>query len=352
MNHEKSHPNRRRFIKYLTATGLAAQSLFTSACASFTRAETPEEKVQSKKPSSAASEKMPMQKLGRTDLVSSRLVFGCGAALAGGKAVRLLDCAYEAGINHYDVGSNIYYRGAERHLAPFVKKHRDSIILISKAPLPIRLAPEEEVSAKRAKRAATAWLRRMDDSLRTLKADYVDAYYLMGVDSPSLIKSEEVYNAFLKAKQAGKVRYFGISTHKNAQACLEAATETGWYDLAMIGITPSGWYDWDSKELVADSPSLVELRPVLDRAKKAGVGLVGMKAVRYLAGMWQGGQGDQTAFDLDYEDKLLESPLSPFQKSYAYVLEHGMDVVNADMQNYTHLEANLTAVKTGHQYFV
>ena len=351
MTKKKSTPNRRRFIKYLAATGLAAQSIFGSACASFTKAEAPKKAVSKKKASPAVDKPMPMQKLGRTDLMSSRLVFGCGAALAGGKAVRLLDRAFEAGINHYDVGFNAAYRGAEAHLAPFAREHRENIILISKAYLAIRLAPEEEVSVKRAKRAADGWLRRLDDSLRALKVDQMDAYYLMGVDNASLVKSEEMLKAYEKAKQAGKVRYFGLSTHKNAHQVMEAAIETGWYDLAMIGITPSGWYDWDSKELVADTPSMVELHPLIDKAKKAGMGLIGMKAVRYLAGVWFGGQGDQEAFDQEYEDKLLASPFSPFQRAYAYVLQHGMDVVNADMQNYTHLNENLLAVKTGHQYF-
>ena len=58
-------------------------------------------------------------------------------------------------------------------------------------------------------------------------------YYLMAVDNPSLVRSEEVCNAFLKAKAAGKVGYFGLSTHGNAQKVLEAAIETGWYDLAI-----------------------------------------------------------------------------------------------------------------------
>ena len=49
---------------------------------------------------------MKYQKLGDTNFMSSRLVFGCGAALVGGKAVRLLDRAFEAGVNHFDVGSD------------------------------------------------------------------------------------------------------------------------------------------------------------------------------------------------------------------------------------------------------
>ena len=66
--------------------------------------------------------------------MSSRLVFGCGAALMGGKAVRLLQRAFEAGINHFDVGSDIYYKGSERYLAPFLKDHRDQVWVVSKAP--------------------------------------------------------------------------------------------------------------------------------------------------------------------------------------------------------------------------
>ncbi len=63
---------------------------------------------------------MTYRKLGRTNFMSSRLVFGCGAALTGGKAVRLLDRAFEAGINHFDNGSDLVYKESERSLAPFM----------------------------------------------------------------------------------------------------------------------------------------------------------------------------------------------------------------------------------------
>ena len=43
---------------------------------------------------------MQYRQLGKTKFMASRLAFGCGAALAGGKAVHLLDHAFEAGINH------------------------------------------------------------------------------------------------------------------------------------------------------------------------------------------------------------------------------------------------------------
>ncbi|MBW2086878.1 MAG: aldo/keto reductase [Deltaproteobacteria bacterium] len=276
---------------------------------------------------------MTYRKLGRTCFHSSRLVFGCGAALAGGKAVRLLDRAFEAGINHFDVGSEMVYRGAERSLAPFLKAHRDEVWVASKAPVYIRIGPGASLTTKKAQAAARKWVKLLNRSLKNLEIAFLDTYYLMGVNSPALVKCEEMYEAFQKAKAAGKVRHFGLSTHENAGEVLKAAIEIGWYDVAMIGITPAGWYDW------------------LEKARQAGIGLIGMKTVRYLASAWVGGQGDPFAFDHIYDKKIMAYPLNPFQRAYAYTLEHGLDVVNADMQNFKHLEEDIVVASKSHTYF-
>jgi aryl-alcohol dehydrogenase-like predicted oxidoreductase len=295
---------------------------------------------------------MTYRRLGRTNFKSSRLVFGGGAALAGGKAVRLLDRALEAGINHFDLGSNVVYRGAENSMAPFLKQNREKVWVASKAPLIIRLKPEETITSEQAKAAATSWTKLMDSSLKALGIEHIDLYYLMAVDNPSVIGSEEIYNAFLAAKKAGKVEYFGLSSHKNAHRVLEAAIKTGWYDVAMLGVTPAGWYDWETRDLLSGTPALIELESLLKRASNAGIGLVGMKAVRHLASKSAMGKGDTTAFDSYYDKKFLASPLTPFQRAYAYVLEHGLDVINADMQNFKHLEENIVAAATSQTYFV
>jgi len=295
---------------------------------------------------------MTYRKLGRTNFMSSSLVFGCGAALAGGKAVRLLDRAFEAGINHFDVGSNIYYKGSEQSLAPFLKANQGHIWVTSKAPMPsVKIKTEDQITLEQAKTAANGWTNLLNASLKDLQTDYIDAYYLMAVNNPSLISSEEIYKAFLDAKSAGKVGYFGLSTHKNAKKILEEAIKTDWYDLAMIGITPAGWYDWTTKELEKDTPSLIEIQPFLNQARNAGIGLIGMKTVRYIAPMKSLGKGDPSAFDYFYNEKFKSSSLNPFQRAYAYVLEHGLDVVNADMQNFKHLEENIVAAANSFTYF-
>ena len=338
--------DRREFIKIVATAALSGPILLPMAYAKSDASTSPKATIpRNEQPT------MTYRKLGRTGFLSSRLVFGCGAALMGGRAARLLQRAFDAGINHFDVGSDIYYKGSERNLAPFLKDHRDQVWVVSKAPAMVHAKSGESITPAQAKSAAKYWTGLMDASLKDLQIDYVDAYYLMAVDNPSLVRSEEVYNAFLKAKSAGKVGYFGLSTHKNAQKVLEAATETGWYDLAMIGITPAGWYDWDTKSLAQDTPTLVELQGLLKRATQAGIGLIGMKAARYLAPIWALGKDDSSAFDKIYGEKLKSSSLSPFQQAYAYVLQHGLDVVNADMQNFKHLEENIIATATADRYF-
>jgi len=335
--------DRREFIKIMTTAAFSGPILVTAAYSETKESTETKETIHlNEQPT------MTYRKLGRTGFMSSRLVFGCGAALMYGRAVRLLERAFEAGINHFDVGSDTYYKGSERNLAPFLKTHRDQVWVVSKAPAIVHTKSSDSITLEQAKSAAKYWAGLMDASLKDLQTEYVDAYYLMAVDNPSLVRSEEVYNVFLKAKAAGKVGYFGLSTHKNAQEVLEAAIETGWYDLAMIGVTPAGWYDWSTKSLAHDTSKLVELQGLLQRARKAGIGLIGMKAVRLLAPFWSLGKGDPTAFDHVYAEKFKSSSFNPFQRAYAYVLQHGLDVVNADMQNFKHLEENITATATVH----
>jgi aryl-alcohol dehydrogenase-like predicted oxidoreductase len=263
----------------------------------------------------------------------------------------LLNAAYDAGINVFDVGYRGYYRDAEEHLAPFIRKVRDRVFLISKARADLEAEPNESITVQQAKLAANSWSERLDASLEELQVDRVDAYYLMAVDNSSLIESEEVYRAFQDARQAGKVAHFGLSTHRNAENVLLAAARTGWYDLAMIAITPAGWYDWQNRRVLEGSKPMADLQPTLDEVRKSGVALVGMKAARQIAGRWFLPWGNPEAFDRYYDENLLAAPLSPFQRSYAYVLAHGLDVVNADIQSMEQLKENVIAVVSSANYF-
>ena len=217
--------------------------------------------------------------------------------------------------------------------------------------MPADIDWNETLSVEQAKAAAKGWSAFLDESLQEMGIDHVDAYYQMAANNVSVVTNEELYRAFEAAKAAGKVSYLGLSTHQNAANVLAAATKTGWFDLAMIAITPGGWYDWQDKSILEGSPRMTAIQPLLDEAREAGMGLVGMKAGRFLAGRRWLGWGNPDAFDEYYDDTLLKAKLSEFQKSYAYVLEHGLDVVNADMQSMLHLRENFVAAATSADYF-
>ena len=332
---------RRRLLRYGVMAGVAAQVLLRSGSL---RAAVSE--VRDADALATPWPEMAYRTLGRTGYRASRLIFGCGAALSGRRRDELLDTALEAGINVFDVGFRHYYDAAERNLAPFLKSHRDRLFLISKAIVPTQLGPFDAVSAAEARTAAAGWAKLLDESLSELGVDHVDAYYLMASNNPRLIVTDEIFAAFDAARSAGKVSYLGLSTHQNAQRVLEAAIHSGRFDLAMIAITPGGWYDWEDKSVLPDSPPMQDLQPLLDRARAAGIGLIGMKAGRFLAGRWFLGWGNPKAFDSYYGPRLRGAPLSPFQRSYAFVLEHGLDAVNADMQSLAHLKENFVAAAT------
>ena len=342
-----SSVNRRKFIQYLAMIGVGGRALLQTGDA---RAAVYAAKGAAG--DKTAWPKMSYRKLGRTGWNASRLVMGCGATLMFRPKDALLNAAYDAGVNVFDVGYRGYYRNAEEHLAPFMKKVRDSVFLISKAPADLDAEPNQIITVAQAKQAAESWGKRLDESLKELRVDHVDAYYLMASYNPSLIESEEVYRVFLDAKQAGKVSHLGLSTHRNAEKVLLTAAETGHYDLAMIAITPAGWYDWESKGILEGTKPMADLRPVLDRARDSGMGLVGMKAARHLAGLPFVGWFDKPdAFQNFYDEELRAAPLSTFQRSYAFVLAHGLDVVNADMSSFAQLEENVAAAVGSPTYF-
>ena len=344
--HEKGTTSRRRFVQYLAMLGVGGRMWLRSGEARAAAQAAPETAR-----GEVAWPKMSYRKLGRTGFDASRLVFGCGASLALFRKDELLNAAYDAGINVFDVGYRGYYRDAEENLAPFLRKVRDRVFLISKAPADLEAEPNQSITAQQAKQAAASWGERLDASLKELQVDRVDAYYLMASYNPSLIESEEVYRVFQDARQAGKVVHLGLSTHRNAEKVLLTAVRTGWYDLAMIAITPGGWYDWQSKSILEGSKPMTGLQPVLERARESGMGLVGMKAARHIAGRWFLPWGNPDAFEEHYDQNLREAPLSPFQRSYAYVLAHGLDVVNSDIQSLAQLRENVIAATTSPTYF-
>lgn len=156
---------------------------------------------------------IPRLEFGRTGHESSRLIFGAAAlgAVTQEDADRTLGLAFDAGVNHFDVAAS--YGEAELRMKPWLATHRDQIFLATK-------------TQRRDKAGA---LLELDRSLSRLGTDHVDLWQMhFLVDEgewAEAMGSGGALEAFVEAKRSGKVRFLGVTGHRNAFSIRERARQ-------------------------------------------------------------------------------------------------------------------------------
>jgi aryl-alcohol dehydrogenase-like predicted oxidoreductase len=117
-----------------------------------------------------------------------------------------LERALELGVTLYDT-ADMYGAGEnERFLAPFVRAHRDAVVLATK--FAIRADPDDP--AKRTIHNDRAYVRSaVEASLQRLGVDHIDLYY-MHRRNPQ-VPLEESVGAMAELVQEGKVGHLGLS---------------------------------------------------------------------------------------------------------------------------------------------
>ncbi len=157
---------------------------------------------------------MEYRKLPNTDLTVSRLSFGnmtFGSQTDQATAQRMIDRLLDAGVNFLDT-ANVYNQGrAEEMLGAILAGRRQRVILATKGRAKMEKAPEESGLSR------AAMLKAIDSSLRRLKTDYVDLYYLHQPDWD--VPIEETLGAMDELVRAGKVRYPAVSNYAAWQVC-------------------------------------------------------------------------------------------------------------------------------------
>jgi aryl-alcohol dehydrogenase-like predicted oxidoreductase len=169
----------------------------------------------------------------------------------------LVRAALAAGLVHLDT-AHFYQKGRnETMLGEVLKDYkRDAYVISTKVP-----PADGEGDA-----AVTAWLEKLDLSLARLKLTYVDILYLHGVSSRGETLNPSMLEALQRAKKSGRARHIGVSTHKNEPEVLDAAVESGVIEVVLAAIN----FQQDYRE---------ELSHAVDRAGKAGIGVVAMKTM-------------------------------------------------------------------------
>jgi aryl-alcohol dehydrogenase-like predicted oxidoreductase len=146
--------------------------------------------------------------LKHTDLKVSRICFGTmtlGGQTDEASAARMIELCLESGINFLDT-ANVYNKGAsEEMLGRLLGSRRRNFILASKVRNKMGDAPDLVGLSRE------AILRGIDDSLRRLRTDYLDLYYLHLPD-PS-VPIEESLDAMNEVVKQGKVRHLASSNY-------------------------------------------------------------------------------------------------------------------------------------------
>jgi 1-deoxyxylulose-5-phosphate synthase len=156
--------------------------------------------------------RMETRALPHTDLTVSRACFGTMTfAKQTDQAVstRLVEQCLAGGINFFDTANAYSYGEAETILGNALKGRRDKVVLASKVGFKAGDGADD-IGLKPA-----YILREIDRSLKRLRTDYVDLYYLHIPDWNTPI--EESLEAMHQILRAGKARYLACSNYASWQ---------------------------------------------------------------------------------------------------------------------------------------
>jgi len=191
---------------------------------------------------SAAASPLSYRTLGKTGLKVTTV--GYGAMITSDPVV--ITTAVEMGVNYFDTARHYQNGNNERMVGAALKGHRQQIVLSSKS---------------HATTAAEA-MEQLETSLKELGTDYLDIWYMHGKDKPEQAP-DELFTAWLKAKQQGKIRHIGLSTH-DPNGMADRILELGKIEVV----------------LSTCNFTMGETRDAtLARLQKAGIGLVAMKVM-------------------------------------------------------------------------
>lgn len=153
---------------------------------------------------------MEYRQLGRSGIKVSALTLGTmmfGESTDDVTAARIVDKAFEQGVNSIDT-ADAYSRGeSERVVGRCIANRRDRWVLATKFVSPIG---DGDVNGRGASRKHV--VRSVEASLKRLNTDYIDLLYLHAEDPQTPV--DETVRALNDLVAAGKLRYYGLSNHR------------------------------------------------------------------------------------------------------------------------------------------
>lgn len=214
----------------------------------------------SEEPAEAQSNKVGMYRvLGRTKLRVSAVSIGAGGLRQ--QHVDMIPRAVDLGMNYID--TSICYGPSEDVIGEALRANkglRRKLIIATKWDAGPTSTKQEILAS-------------LDRSLKRMGVDYVDIMqihwlgsgHVAGDNGTNRLDNPELYEAMEAAKKAGKVRFFGATSHDGQRSkYLQHAIKKGKFDMILVSMN---YLNYDS----GDIPALLEL------ARKNNVGVVAMK---------------------------------------------------------------------------
>jgi predicted aldo/keto reductase-like oxidoreductase len=210
---------------------------------------------------------IPCRSLGRTGCDVSQFALGGEGVLRThgrmAEAVAVIQRALDNGVTYCDTApayaSSLDYYGAA------LGERRGQVFLASKTH----------------DRTRDGSLRLLDESLKRLRTDHLDLWQLHDLrttnDLKMIFSRGGALEALIEAREAGRVRFLGLTGHHDPAILLEAMSRFS-FDTVLIALN------------VADVHRLSFARSVLVEAAKQGMGVIGMKV--YAAGALVQGAGE------------------------------------------------------------
>jgi uncharacterized protein len=197
--------------------------------------------------------------LGKTGLKVPVISFGVMRA----DNPNLCKAAYENGIRFFDT-AHVYQNGNnETMLGNLLKDYpRDSFLLATKI-VPDGVDNEGKPSDQT---TAEAFIEKFNLSLSRLKMDYVDILYVHDIRHTELLECKPILKALKSLRNEGKTRFVGFSTHRNEPAMINAAADSGNWDVILTSYNFKQTY-------------INEINSAIKKASDAGIGIVAMKTM-------------------------------------------------------------------------
>ena len=145
---------------------------------------------------------IPKSPFGRTDHLSTRVIFGAYAVAkcTQAEADRALDLLLRYGINHIDTAFS--YGDSELRVGPWMKQHRKDFFLATK-------------TGERTYQKAREGIHRSLDRLQTDHVDLLQFHHLIAPDEWEVaLGPGGALEAAIEARQQGLVRFIGVTGHE------------------------------------------------------------------------------------------------------------------------------------------